>query len=52
MRLNIFRRMRHREERDSHQERPNEGLVRLGRTSKLLRGDYGQKDDNMRRYQD
>lgn len=52
MRVNIFRRSRNRDEREARQERPNEGLVRLGKTSKLLRGDYGQQDDNYRRYQD
>lgn len=47
----IFRRVRGREQSAPAQEHTKEGLVRLGTTSKLLRGDYGEKEDNYRRYQ-
>jgi hypothetical protein len=32
--------------------RDRRGLVSVGRTATMIRGDYGQKEDTMRRYQD
>ena len=47
----IFRRVRRAEQSPPAPLHAKEGLVRLGTTSKLLRGDYGENEDNYRRYQ-
>jgi hypothetical protein len=36
----------------SARSRDRRGLVSVGRTATMIRGDYGQKEDTMRRYQD